>query len=191
MTLTEYPSWFEATEAKSNFEKYLARYKGLPELKFLQLGAYAGDASVWLLDNILTDSSSVLYDVDTWEGSDEEVHKTINFKDIYEYYEERVKPYSNIEYFRMTSYEYLRFDNYLYDFIYVDADHTAISVLLDGLLSWDLLQPGGIMAFDDYEWRSGKGDEFDPAPGVNSVLARHQGKFDLIHKGWQIWIAKK
>lgn len=191
MNRDKYPDWFSATEAKSNFEKYLDHYNSLPNRKFLQLGAYLGDASVWLMENILVDTSSVLYDVDTWEGSDEPAHDVMDFNQVYKYYLKRTKKYPNLKHFKTTTYEYLRFDNNTYDFVYVDADHTAVSVLLDAVLAWDLLKPGGIMAFDDYEWRSGKGGEFDPAPGINTFLTRYQGKFKVIHKGWQIWIVKE
>jgi predicted O-methyltransferase YrrM len=37
-----------------------------------------------------------------------------------------------------------------YDFIYVDASHRALDVLVDASLSWQLLAPGGFLVFDDY-----------------------------------------
>ena len=69
--MTEYPNWFAQT-AQNNFTTYLSEYAGKPNLRFLQLGVYTGDASVWLCNNILTDKSSILIDVDTWKGSDED-----------------------------------------------------------------------------------------------------------------------
>lgn len=33
----------------------------------------------------------------------------------------------------------------------MDGDHTSEGAFLDGLLSWDLLKPGGVMIFDDYD----------------------------------------
>lgn len=187
-----YPNWFEGTGARDNFEKFLEPFKGKPNLSFLQLGVYTGDASVWLMDNILTDQSAMLTDVDTWKGSDEEAHEDINFEQVFDFYKYRMKKYNNAYYHRVTTHRFLRFhpDDYLYDFIYVDADHTAVGVLLDAELSWDLLKTQGILAFDDYEWSQGKGSEFDPAPGINTFLNRHKGEFKVIHKGWQIWIVK-
>ncbi|MCZ6464828.1 MAG: class I SAM-dependent methyltransferase [Proteobacteria bacterium] len=38
------------------------------------------------------------------------------------------------------------------DFIYIDGCHEAACVLLDAVLSWDLLKVGGTMIFDDYVW---------------------------------------
>ena len=39
-----------------------------------------------------------------------------------------------------------------FDFIYIDGSHMRVDVLLDAVLAWQLLKPGGIMALDDYEW---------------------------------------
>ena len=37
-----------------------------------------------------------------------------------------------------------------FDFIYVDGGHDAGTALADGLLSFRLLRPGGLIVFDDY-----------------------------------------
>jgi hypothetical protein len=188
----DFPEWFSATSAKENFTELLASFKGRPNLNFLQLGAYAGDASVWLMDNILTDSTSVLTDVDTWKGSKEVVHESIDFEKVYEFYQERMKPYENCYHHRLTTWQYLRFHPYdfIYDFIYIDADHTAMGTLLDAELCWDLLRFGGLLAFDDYEWDAGKGSQFNPAAGIDAFLGRHQKEYRVIHKGWQVWVIK-
>ena len=102
----------------------------------MQLGAFTGDASVWLLDNILTDKSSILVDVDTWQGSDEQAHHEMNFSDVESVYDYKTKKYKNLVKFKGTTMQWLKQAPYdEYDFIYVDADHTAISVLLDAELS--------------------------------------------------------
>ncbi len=65
------------------------------------------------------------------------------------------------------------------------------SVTLDANLSWDLLQPGGIMAFDDYEWDHPDGTDKNPKPAIDAWLNEHKDEFELIRKGWQVWIRKK
>jgi hypothetical protein len=191
--MAEYPNWFASTPAQQNFTTFLEPLKGEPDLKFLQLGAYTGDATVWLLENVLTDKSSHLVDVDTWLGSDEPAHDELNFIEIFEFYKDRIAKHDNVQFYRMTTWEYLRFhpDDLVYDFIYIDADHTALITLLDAELSWDLLKSGGIMAFDDYEWKSGKGPNYDPGPGIDTFLVHHNTEFDVLHKGWQVWISKR
>jgi predicted O-methyltransferase YrrM len=38
-----------------------------------------------------------------------------------------------------------------FHFVYVDASHRALDVLVDAALSWPMLRPGGVMVFDDYD----------------------------------------
>ena len=180
----ELPNWFDAY-AKPNFERFLTPLSGKDDLTFLQLGAYTGDASLWILDNV---KSAVLVDVDTWEGSDEEVHKKINFSEVERVYDKKV--HGRTVKHKGTSVEYLVKSLFDYDFVYVDADHTAASVLLDGELAWRNLKSGGIMAFDDYEWGADLPAYLSPKLGVNLFLHRHQGEFELLDKGLQVWIRK-
>lgn len=188
----EYPNWFASTPAQDNFTNILESFKGKPDLNFLQLGAYTGDATVWLMDNILTNESSTLTDVDTWYGSDEEAHHSIDFEEVFKFYRERTSRYNpRLRWSRGRTIDFLRYDEVNYDFIYIDADHTAVGVLLDAELSWDLLKPGGIIAFDDYEWSDGKGDAYRPMPGINTFLDRHKDELHIIHKGWQLWVIKR
>lgn len=191
--MAEYPNWF-AKSAIDNFATYLIQDAGLPNLKYLQLGAFTGDASVWLMENILTDPSSHLFDVDTWQGSDEIDHKSMDFDDVYSVYKEKVKDLA------ITSVA-MRTDDYLirvrevftesFDFIYIDADHTTVGVLLDAELSWPLLKSGGIMAFDDLTWGADLPPSQSPKAGILLFAERHRDEFDLIVANTQYWIKKK
>ncbi len=187
-----YPNWF-VQAAQYNFEEYLKEYAGKENLRFLQLGVFTGDASLWLLENILTGEGSRLTDVDTWEGSDEEDHKSMDFADVFSTYKDKVKN------FPVTSIE-SRTDNFLiraravhvtkYDFIYIDADHTTVGVLLDAELSWPLLMSGGIMAFDDYEWGSHLPLHLRAKPGIDLFLLHHKGEYETLVVNNQYWIKK-
>lgn len=191
-TEDKYPNWFAVT-AQHNFEKHLLSLAGKNDLRLLQLGAYTGDASVWLAQHILTGTNCWLIDVDTWEGSEEELHESMDFADVFHIYKDKVRhlPVTSI-----TS----RTDNYLmrarvvhvttYDFIYVDADHTTVGVLLDAELSWPQLKSGGIMAFDDYNWGNALPLHLRPRPGIDLFLLRHEGEYELLEKNEQVWIKK-
>ena len=188
----EFPNWFASTPAKPNFEKFLAPYKGHTELQFLQLGAYTGDASLWMLQNILTDESSHLTDIDTWMGSDEEEHDKLDFKAVEEAYDYQTRGFKNVTKFKGTTIEWLKAAPFeYYDFIYVDADHTAPAVLVDAELSWLSLKSGGLLAFDDYQWNLGKGDVFNPKPAIDTFVWRHQKELDILQVDWQFWVVKK
>ena len=193
--MSEYPNWF-ATSAIDNFAIYLVQDKGLPNLKYLQLGAYTGDASVWLMENILTDRSSHLHDVDTWEGSDEIDHKSMDFEDVHKTYLEKTWRWQNdgsIYKYRSTTMYFLLSEERKeqYDFIYIDADHTTVGVLLDAELSWPLLKSGGIMAFDDLTWGADLPPSQSPKAGILLFAERHKSEFDLIVANTQYWIKKK
>jgi predicted O-methyltransferase YrrM len=189
--MTDYPNWFAQT-AQHNFEKHLLPLAGQP-LHCLQLGAYTGDASVWLATNVLTDSNCFLMDVDTWKGSDEPDHKTMDFDDVRKTYLSKVIPFPVIESYIGTTMDFLSEfrDHNCYDFIYIDADHTTVGVIVDAELSWPKLKRGGIMAFDDYTWQHESGDpRLAPQVGIDLFLHRHQGEYELLAKNTQVWIRK-
>jgi len=194
----KYPNWFAVT-AQHNFEKHLRQMSGQPFLRFLQLGAFTGDASEWLLDNILTGPNCILTDVDTWQGSKEELHETMDFDDVYKVYQKKLKRFGDkVWSHRGTTLEFLLHDagccdcgGYDYNFIYIDADHTSAGVLVDAEISWSYLKcDGGIMAFDDYEWGNALPLHLRPKPGIDLFLLRHEGEYELLEKNEQVWIKK-
>ena len=188
-----YPNWFAST-AQANFEQFLTPLAGKEKLSFLQLGAFTGDASVWMAENIITGESSILFDVDTWEGSDEQSHAEMDFNDVFATYRAKVKPYKRILWKQLDTVSFLTSYNYIkgYDFIYIDADHTSAGVFLDAELSWRVLKPGGIMAFDDYTWQHESGrPALAPKGGIHMFLDRHAGEYEVLAINLQYWIVKK
>jgi predicted O-methyltransferase YrrM len=188
-----YPNWFAVT-AQGNFEQFLTPLAGKDDLKFLQLGVFTGDASVWLAENILTGKGCWLIDVDTWEGSDEPDHEPMDFDDVFNTYQSKLEPYKDrVQAYRSTTTWHLSSVRREpdYDFIYVDADHTTVGVILDAELAWPQLKSGGIMAFDDYTWGHESGDpRLAPQVGIDLFLHRHLGNYELLTKGGQVWIRK-
>jgi predicted O-methyltransferase YrrM len=181
------PNWFEPV-ARQNFEVYLSHLAGKPNLRFIQVGVFAGHASKWLLDNILTDQSSKLLDIDTWEGSDE--HTDIDFVAVHKEYLDRVvTKYANIYAVMADSAMYLPHLKKDYsDFIYIDGDHRALAVITDAENAWPLLKSGGILAFDDYLWT----DQSDtPKEAVDRFIATHNKELIVLHHGYQVWVQKK
>lgn len=189
--MTNYPNWFLQGGAQGNFEKYLLTFSG-KKISALQIGAYTGDATEWLMLNVLTSPESSLVDVDTWEGSDERAHKEMNWNSVESVYDSRIEVYgARVCKNKTTSDEFFETNNALYDFIYIDGDHTAAAVLKDGVNAVKFIAPGGIIAFDDYLWRSGKGAAYDPYPAINAIMLCFSDKFDVIEAGLQVWLKNK
>ena len=188
---TEYPNWFKQT-AEDNFKTQLTPLAGKFNLRFLQIGAYTGDATVWLVDNILTQDNSVLEDVDIWTGSDEDEHKAMDWADIERVYDSRIAFRPNVIKYKMDSKEYLRsVEEPTFDFIYIDGDHTAEGVLQDAVLAWRLLKPGGIIAFDDYLWEDPRGIEYQPSWSIDTFVGIVKDDSEILVSNSQVWLKKK
>jgi len=187
-----YPNWFEKN-AINYFNLVLPkRFAGKPLIDFLQIGAYTGDASEWMLENILTHPESWLTDVDTWAGSEEEAHKQFDWNSLEEFYDNRMAKYSNICKVKAYSNEFLlSAEDAHYDFIYIDGDHTSAGAYSDADLSWSKLKPYGIMAFDDYQWQHESGEpHLAPKSGIDQFLSEHKGEYHLLIMDEQVWISK-
>lgn len=184
-----YPNWFSSNI--NNFKKFLNPLVEKPNLKFLQIGAYTGDASKWLLENVLTNPTSYLIDVDTWQGSEEGIHKKFNWQDVEKTYDSKIYDFKNIVKYKGTSDSYLFSSNEKFDFIYIDGDHTANGVYSDAILSFPLLKVNGIMAFDDYLWHhDSKDPELEPKLGINKFIKEHEKQLEILFVGYQVWIKK-
>ena len=149
-----------------------------------------GHASEWILRN----TNASLVDVDTWEGSDEEVHQEFDWDDVYRTYQERILAWDDdrVSAYRITSDGYFgllgRED--LFDFVYVDGDHRAPQVMRDSLNAWERLKVGGVLAWDDYTWSSGRGPWYDPRPAIDGFWHLVQPYVEVLHVGTQLWVRK-
>lgn len=135
---------------KQYFE--LFKYNGDRPLNFLEIGAYEGRSTRWLLMNILTHKDSRITCIDTWNGS---VEHTANQKDgLFDRFVHNTSPYKHkLKTIRMESGKALKLPEVLsevYDFIYIDASHLARNALEDSVLAWPLLRTYGFLIFDDY-----------------------------------------
>jgi GR25 family glycosyltransferase involved in LPS biosynthesis len=126
------------------------------QLSMLEIGAYEGRSTTWLIDNMMDNQNSILVSVDTFEGSEE--HTLDQRSNLFERYKsnivvskwpEKVRPIradSKIVLSQMLT------TSSKFDFIYVDGSHETLDVIIDGILAWQLLKPNGLIAFDDVMW---------------------------------------
>jgi hypothetical protein len=77
-----------------------------------------------------------------------------------------------------------------FDAAYIDADHYGPEVLRDGILAFSLLTPGGVLIFDDYQWRLPLVTVF-PGEAIDAFLSVFRDEVDLIGKGWQVAVRKR
>lgn len=78
-------------------------------------------------------------------------------------------------------------------FVFIDGDHRAEAVYKDSVGSFNLLQIGGYLVFDDYFWGLELPEEFHTQKGIDRFLAEYQGQYELInkdHKDRQVVVRK-
>lgn len=186
------PDWFTASYAEAAFHEYLRPYAGQTNFLALQIGAYCGDASQWLMDHVLTGPGSWLVDVDTWAGSEEHGHDSINWDAVQEFYVNRMLPYSRHTAYVGTSDSF--FDrNHIRDefnFVYIDGAHTSEQVLRDAVNADRCLKVGGIMAFDDYQWYEQDNTRDVPGPAIDAFLRCYERRYEVIAAGMQVWVRR-
>ena len=61
---------------------------------------------------------------------------------------------------------------------------------IDSLNAWRILEVGGIMIFDDYDWHMYQGTPLHPKDGIDCVLRLFRGRYNLIITNYQVWIRK-
>lgn len=182
-------TWFEFV--KENFDDQLLPLAGTP-VQALQIGAYKGEASVWLLDNVLTNADSHLVDVDTWQGSDEHYPHEHNFVEIEAAYDHAIKPYANVTKVKASSDEFFSANTRSFTFIYVDGDHASSQVWKDAVNSFQVLSVGGVLAFDDYLWSPHKfaPAEASPRLAIDKFLDEYALDIEVLVNNYQVWVRK-
>lgn len=187
------PNWF-ANDGQKNFSTHLSHLSTKP-CRLLQIGAYSGDASAWLYNNVMYNhKSSVLVDVDTWEGSEEPVHYGLNWSSIEQIYDIKTldaRSDRQIVKYKGTSDSFFRNNRENYDFVYIDGDHTAYGVIKDAVNSFECLNSGGIIAFDDYQWSANLGTTKEPKLAVDAFYQIYMDKIEVLVNDYQFWIRKK
>ena len=142
--------WFELT-AEHNFAAILPKLK---PVKVLEIGSYEGRAMVWMAEQL---RPKELVCIDTWRGGNE--HHGVNMSAVYDRWMHNAREVAGLgiqpSAMRGDSVKMLMaLENVgrTFDFVYVDGSHRAPDVLSDAVLGFRLLNPGGVIAFDDYAW---------------------------------------
>jgi predicted O-methyltransferase YrrM len=172
-----------STQVK-HWRQDFAKFAGCPGVRMLEIGSFEGRSAVWFLENVLTHPTSRLICVDPFLDPLVELRFDHNMKlceagarlDKRRAFSEKVLP---------------QLERASFDLIYVDGLHRAPTVLFDAMLSWELLKPGGVLTFDDYEWEPQRTPEDRPKLAIDLFLSSHAGRYDILHRGYQITVSKK
>lgn len=78
-----------------------------------------------------------------------------------------------------------------FDFVYIDASHTRSDTLLDAMLAWRMVERGGVVIFDDYEWPNhARTSPEHPAEGIDAFVSAHREDLQIVHCGYQLAVQR-
>jgi predicted O-methyltransferase YrrM len=185
-----------------HWRKHLEEFRDKP-VHTLEIGSWEGMSACWLLKNILTHAEATITCVDLFEADTENyrdlahrhpasVTASIPTDEVFDRNIAASGAASKVIKSKGKSSEILRtLPLQHYNVIYIDASHIASDVLIDTVLSWDLLKPEGIMIFDDYLWPLFPEQPLKtPRPAIDAFLRVFKGQYSVLHRGYQIIIRK-
>lgn len=175
------------------WDTYLKKFVD-KEINCLEIGSYKGDATEKMLVHLLTNPKSRVYAVDTWAGSPE--YPNMDFSLIEKEFDERMKKTGKdnqlIKMKMLSSKALMKLiqDKIMFDFIFIDASHEAKDVMLDAVLSWEILKEGGIIIFDDYQWDKLKEEYSRPKLAIDSFISIYKPELKVLFSKYQLGIEK-
>jgi len=152
----------------------------------LEIGSMEGRSSCWMLKNMLS-ASGTMTCVDVFRDPLYENRFRTNVNEV-------KGPDQTIEIIVDTSYYglgQLISQRRLYDFIYVDGDHSATCALADATMAFGLLAPGGIMLFDDYRFDQEPDHLKRPKMSLDAFVNMFINDLDILFVNYQLAIRKK
>jgi len=188
----------------SDWENHLKEIKGNPGIQALEIGTYEGFSAIWQLENILTDSTSTITCIDIF-----------NEKEIEDRFDQNIEATGvsyKVKKLKGSSEKMLRgLSLQEYDYVHIDGSHLAKWVLSDAVLSWDLIKPGGLIIFDDYNYMPKPPQEYNPTgidfldeyfwkrkirekwskPAIDAFLKIYGPYLEVIFKKYQVVVRKK
>ncbi len=182
-----HPYRFDHDWFSPNIQNLISLSKGYEKepLSILEIGAFEGMSTVFLAQHF---AASSITTVDTWQGSQEHQNNPgidftkakSNFEHNISFWNKRITPIQG------NSFDVL-IDLYRqkrrFDFVYVDGCHDAPSVNSDLILSFKMLNVGGLIYCDDYFWGFNEREDFvfeTPKNGIDAFVSVYGNKLKTV-----------
>jgi predicted O-methyltransferase YrrM len=166
-----------------NWTRLLEEYRGRPGVRMLEIGSYEGRSAVWFLENILTHPTAGIVCIDFFTRLSLSMRFDHNIR-----HSGAAGKVTKRKGHSDTILSTLPLNHF--DIIYVDGSHEAAPVLMDAMLCWYRLKPGGVMIFDDYLWEPEEAPSHRPQMAIDLFLKAFEGSYDLLLKDYQVAIRK-
>jgi predicted O-methyltransferase YrrM len=168
------------------------------ELHFLEIGSFEGKSTIWFLDNFLKNQKSTITCIDPWinysqgknslntygsnnsewKFGDNGVKERFLYNILKSGHSPKVKTIQDLSFNILPQ---LLCQNKLYDLIFIDGNHVAPFVMMDSVMSWNLLKVGGYILFDDYAWGMNKEKTLRPKESIDYFVETFQDYIEVIY----------
>ena len=181
--------------SKIIFESILDRFKNT-KCNILEIGTYSGTSIINMLKYLVDANATV---IDMWEDYDEnKLLKDITKNNIENVFYNNLligNVIDRVNCIKGDSKDILiklLIDDIKYDFIYVDGSHKCLDCYTDIILSWNILNNGGVLGIDDYLWKpENSNDKLDlPYYAVNHFMERYKGCYTVLDIGYRVFLLK-
>jgi predicted O-methyltransferase YrrM len=196
------PDWFRS-------EQFSSKIPNISPNSILEIGSFEGRSTVWFIERFLNNKTKSITCIDPWlnynhdetslysygESARDRNHNNNEIKNRFHKNIESTGKSSQVKVIQGLSHNelpklYVNGDRF--DLIFIDGNHTGSFVLTDAVMSWWLLNEGGVIIFDDYLWSyEKKNPQSTPKFAIDSFIACFKGYLDVIHMGQYAIIQKK
>jgi predicted O-methyltransferase YrrM len=178
----------------SIWRRVLAPLRDWPT-RILEIGSFEGRSAVFFLKYL---PRSTIVCIDTFAGTAEEdyVYKFLKqqMSAAESRFERNVAPFAaRVEKIKSRSapaLDALIAEGRRFDLAYIDGGHRYDDVMTDSVAVWTMLEPAGIVIWDDYEWAPEFQPEERPKPAIDDFLQAREGTYRLLAKGYQIIVER-
>ena len=143
--------WFGLNDLiKDIYHRFGKKYKvPLPKLRMLEIGSYMGESTAMFASSMVF---SEIHCIDPFVGKEKfNDSQFYDWEEVYEEFKLNTRFYDNIKLHMDFSYNiYNKFEDGLFDFIYIDANHEYDEVKKDIELYLPKLASNGIIGGHDY-----------------------------------------
>jgi predicted O-methyltransferase YrrM len=179
----------------SYFNNNYHKIKFGKQVSILEIGTYTGTSLIELI-KLIPNSTGIA--IDRWSNYNES--DLLNVMDNYNVKQSFYKNIKNaglqdkiqgIQLDSTTALIQFIKDNKTTDFIYVDGSHLLLDCYSDLVLSWQILEKGGILAIDDYLYKNDETNILNsPYEAVNHFLKIFNGKYKMLDVGYRVFLEK-
>lgn len=192
-------NWIDDTPT-GHREIFLKQLNLLPKdkaIKILEIGCFVGRSIIEILNIFPLASATV---IDNWGLCQDEIDickkNTKNFQDPYQTFLTNIKENKmeeRIQIIRNDSVHGLRsliHQNRKFDLIYVDGSHKCLDCYSDLILSFELLNIGGMMIIDDFWFALDKEPLEKPYHAIVEFLDKYIDYYKITEISYRVFLVK-